>query len=237
VKAMGVLSRMSTIFKAKINKFLDAVEDPHETLEYSYQRQLELLQKVKRNLADVVASKKRLELQVVRLKENMDKLEKQAREALELGREDLAKAALERKQAMASQLEGLEEQIKGLEQEQEKLASVEARLQAKVEAFRTKKEVIKAQYSAAQAQVKISEAVTGLSEELADVSLAIQRAEEKTESMRARAAAIDELVAKGVLEDALEAGQDPLEAELRRASITNRVEEELARLKKEVGKG
>lgn len=234
---MGVLSRMSTIFKAKINKLLDAAEDPHETLEYSYQRQLELLQKVKRNLADVVASKKRLELQVVRLKENMDKLEKQAREALELGREDLAKAALERKQAMASQLEGLEEQIKGLEQEQEKLASVEARLQAKVEAFRTKKEVIKAQYSAAQAQVKISEAVTGLSEELADVSLAIQRAEEKTESMRARAAAIDELVAKGVLEDALEAGQDPLEAELRRVSITNKVEEELARLKKEVGKG
>jgi phage shock protein A len=232
---MGILSRMSTIFKAKINKILDAAEDPHETLEYSYQRQLELLQKVKRNLADVVASKKRLELQVVRLKENMERLERQAKEALQLGREDLATVALERKQVLAAQLEGLEEQIKGLEQEQEKLATVEARLQAKVEAFRTKKEVIKAQYSAAQAQVKISEAVTGLSEELADVSLAIQRAEEKTERMRARAEAIDELVAKGVLEDALESG-DPLEAELRRASAASKVQEELARLKKEVGK-
>lgn len=232
---MGLLSRMSTIFKAKINKMLDAAEDPHETLEYSYQRQLELLQNVKRNLAEVVASKKRLELQMVRLKENMERLERQAKEALQIGREDLATAALERKQMLAVQLEGLEEQIKGLEQEQEKLATVEARLQAKVETFRTKKEVIKAQYSAAQAQVKISEAVTGLSEELADVSLAIQRAEEKTESMRARAEAIDELVAKGVLEDALEGG-DPLEAELRRASAANKVQEELARLKKEVGK-
>ncbi|MGB9662151.1 MAG: PspA/IM30 family protein [Moorellaceae bacterium] len=232
---MGLLSRMSTIFKAKINKMLDAAEDPHETLEYSYQRQLELLQNVKRNLAEVVASKKRLELQMVRLKENMERLERQAKEALQIGREDLATAALERKQMLAAQLEGLEEQIKGLEQEQEKLATVEARLQAKVETFRTKKEVIKAQYSAAQAQVKISEAVTGLSEELADVSLAIRRAEEKTESMRARAEAIDELVAKGVLEDALESG-DPLEAELRRASAANKVQEELARLKKEVGK-
>lgn len=232
---MGILSRMSTIFKAKLNKILDAAEDPHETLEYSYQRQLELLQKVKRNLADVVASKKRLELQVVRLKENMGRLEEQAKEALRLGREDLATAALERKQALAAQVEGLEEQIRGLEQEQEKLTAVEARLRAKVEAFRTRKELIKAQYSAAKAQVKISEAATGLSEELADVSLAIQRAEEKTEKMRSRAEAIDELVARGVLDDALESA-DPLEAELRRVSAAGKVQEELARLKKEVGK-
>lgn len=233
---MGVLSRMTTIFKAKISKLLDAAEDPHETLEYSYQRQLELLQKVKRNLAEVVASKKRLELQMVRLKENMDKLESQAREALSMGREDLARQALERRQVLADQIEGLREQIKSIEEEQEKLTSVEARLQAKVEAFRTKKEVIKAQYSAAQAQVKISEAVTGLSEELADVSLTIQRAEEKTENMRARALAIDELVARGVLEDALETGKDPLEAELKKISGQSKVEEELARLKQEVGK-
>lgn len=232
---MGILSRMSTIFKAKMNKMLDQAENPQETLDYSYQRQLEMLQNVKRNLADVVASKKRLELQVIKLKDNLRKLEDQARQALQLGREDLATTALERKAAIQQQLDGLAEQVKGLEAEQEKLAAVEAKLQAKVEAFRTKKEVLKAQYSAAQAQVKIGEAATGLSEELADVSLAIQRAEEKTENMRARAAAIDELVNSGVLDDALETG-DPLEAELKKASASSQVQADLERLKKEVGK-
>lgn len=232
---MGILSRMSTIFKAKMNKVLDAAENPHETLEYSYEKQLELLRNVKRNLADVVASKKRLELQAIKLKENVNRLEEQAREALRLGREDLAAAALERKQVVQEQLAGLESQVQGLEAEQEKLASVEARLQSKVEAFRTKKEVIKAQYSAAQAQVKIGEAATGLSEEMADVGLAIQRAEEKTESMRARAAAIDELVESGTLDEAW-GGEDRLERELRRTAAQGKVQDELERLKREVSK-
>lgn len=231
---MGLLSRMSTIFKSKMHKILEQVENPQETLEYSYNRQLEMLQNVKRNLADVVASKKRLELQAIKLKDSLQKLEDQARQALKLGREDLATTALERKASIQQQLDGLEEQIKGLEAEQEKLAAVEAKLQAKVEAFRTKKEVIKAQYSAAQAQVKIGEAATGLSEELADVSLAIQRAEEKTENMRARAAAIDELVNAGVLDDVLESG-DPLERELKKAGARSQVQADLERLKKEVG--
>jgi len=226
---------MSTIFKAKMNKVLDQAENPQETLDYSYQRQLEMLQNVKRNLADVVASKKRLELQVIKLKDNLQKLEDQARQALQMGREDLATTALERKATIQQQLDGLAEQVKGLEAEQEKLAAVEAKLQAKVEAFRTKKEVLKAQYSAAQAQVKIGEAATGLSEELADVSLAVQRAEEKTDNMRARAAAIDELVNSGVLDDALESN-DPLETELKKASAGSQVQADLERLKKEVGK-
>lgn len=230
---MGLLSRMSTVLKAKVNKVLEAVENPYETLDYSYEKQLELLRNVKRNLAEVVASKKRLELQAVKLKESLNRLEEQARQALRQGREDLARLALERKQFIQEQLDGLDAQVKGLEQEQEKLAAVEARLQAKVEAFRTRKEVIKAQYAAAQAQVKIGEAATGLSEELADVGLAIERAEEKTEKLRARAAAIDELVEKGVLEEAW-GNEDRLERELRQMAAKEKVEGELARLKQEV---
>ncbi len=233
---MSLFSRMSTIFKAKMNKLLDQAEDPQETLDYSYQRQLQLLQNVKRGLAEVVTSKKRLELQVVTLRENTAKLEEQAKEAVKAGREDLATLALGRKQEAQAQLTGLEEQIAGLQKEQEKLAATEARLRAKVETFRTQKEVIKAQYSAAEAQVKIGEAATGLSEEMADVGLAIDRARDKTEKMKARAAAIDELVATGTLEDTLER-QDDIGAELRKISSSQRVNEELERLKKEVGPG
>ena len=59
----GMGGRMSTVIKAKINKLLDRAEDPSETLEYSYQKQMELLQNVKKGVADVVTSKKRLQLQ------------------------------------------------------------------------------------------------------------------------------------------------------------------------------
>lgn len=232
---MGILSRMSTVFKAKMNRVVDRLENPQETLEYSYEKQLELLRNVKRGLTDVVASKKRLELQVAKLKDSSAKLEEQAREAVRQGRDDLARLALERKNLSTQQLSGLEQQINDLQKEQDKLSATEARLQAKVDAFRTQKEVIKAQYSAAEAQVKIGEAATGLSEELADVGMAVERAQEKTEKMKARAAAIDELVESGNLTDNLSVGpKDEVGRELARLSTQQSIDADMERLKKEV---
>lgn len=238
VSGLGILSRMTTVLKAKMHKLVERWEDPRETLEYSYQRQLELMQQVRRNLAEVATSRKRLELQVVRLRETLKRLEDQAREALKAGREDLAVAALQRKAEIQQQIEGIERQAAELEEEQKKLETAEARLRAKVEAFRAQKEVIKAQYSAAEAQVRIGEAASGLSEELADVGLAIERAQQKTEAMRARAAAIDELVASGVLEDRIDVGGTAvgIEAELARLKASEQVKADLERLKQEVSR-
>ena len=211
------------------------MEDPRETLDYSYQKQLELLQNVKRGVAEVTTSKKRLELQKGKLNLNIDKLSGQARDAVKAGREDLARIALERKNGLISQVQSLDQQIDDLNKEQEKLQATERRLSAKVESFRTKKETIKAQYSAAEAQVKITESVTGISEEMADVGMAVQRAEEKTEDMKARSAALDELLEAGTLED-FTGGEDDIEKELAKISATSNVESELESLKEEVGK-
>jgi phage shock protein A len=234
---VGILSRMSTIFKSKMNQTLDKLEDPRQTLEYSYQKQLELLQNVKRGLADVVASKKRLELQAEKLRAQADTLEQEAKQALAAGREDLARTALQRKAVFSQQIDGLAPQIADLQKEQDRLTAAEQRLSTKVEAFRSQKEVIKAQYTAAQASVKIGEAATGLSEEMADVGMAMQRAQDKTESMRARAAAIDELVEQGTLTDPLQPGQDSVSAELGKISAQAKVDGDLARLKAEAAAG
>ncbi|MBX5465733.1 MAG: PspA/IM30 family protein [Clostridia bacterium] len=231
---MGVLSRFSTVVKAKINKLLDAAEDPRETLDYSYEKQLEQLRQVKRGLAEVVTSKKRIELEAAQLRQAAQKLEDQARQALAAGREDLARTALERKAAITGQLEGLDQQIASLEAEQQKLTDLEVKLRTKVESFRSQKEVIKAQYSAAEAQVRIGEALSGLSEEMSDVGLAVERAREKTEKMRARASAIDELSQSGVLEDPT--ASDDIDRELRKIAAGSQVESDLERLKKEVGR-
>jgi phage shock protein A len=232
----SLMSRASAIVKAKFSKLLDRAEDPSETLDYSYERQLQLLQNVKRGVADVVTAKKRLQMQTEQLEQNVVKLETQARQALGAGREDLARQALERKSAVQQQLQGLDQQVQGLEQQQEKLVASERQLQAKIEAFRSQKEVIKAQYSAAEASVRIGEAATGIGEQMADTGLAIQRAKDKTEQMQARANAIDELTTSGALED-FTSDQTQLDRELAQLSSQSQVDDELAKMKAELGTG
>jgi phage shock protein A len=167
------------------------------------------------------------------------KLDTQARQALSQGREDLARMALERKTLAQTELQGLDGQIKELERQQEQLTANEQRLRQKIEQFRTKKEVIKAQYSAAEAQVRISEAANGVGEEMADLGLAMQRAEDKTETMRARASAVEELEAAGAFDDItqLGSGQDDLDRQLGELTSGAQVDDELSKMKAELGSG
>lgn len=232
---MGLFARMETVIKSKMNKVLNRMEDPRETLDYSYEKQLELLQNVKRGVVEVTTSKRRLQLQREKLTLNIDKLDGQAKDSIAVNREDLAKQALERKAALVQQVDSINREITELEKQEEKLIAAEKRLSTKVEIFRTRKESIKAQYSAADAQVKINESVTGISEEMADVGLALERAENKTEDMKARANAIDELMEAGTLQD-LTGGKDDIDRELSKISTKSNVESELARLKAEAGK-
>jgi len=233
----GLWSRTMLIIKSKYSKLLNKTENPTETLDYSYEQMLQQLQNVKRGVADVVTAKKRLEIQTQGLEQNVVKLETQARQAVAANREDLARQALERKAAAQQQLQGLDAQVQQLAEQQDKLVDAQHQLEAKIEAFRTQKEVIKAQYSAAEAQVKIGEAATGIGEGMADTGLAIQRAKDKTDELQARAAAIDELTSTGALEDLTQPGSTQLDRELAQISSSAQVDDELAKLKAEVGAG
>jgi phage shock protein A len=237
VAPMGVMKRVTMVFRAKANKALDRMEDPRETLDYSYQQQLELLQRVRRGVADVATSRKRVELQINQLQQQSGRLDRQARDALSAGREDLAREALTRKSGLQSQLEGLNEQYASLQAEEEKLTQATQRLQTRVEQFRTRKETIKATYTAAEAQTRINEAFTGISEEMGDVGMAIQRAEDKTAQMRARAGAIDELMASGALDDMVSGPQDDIQAELDRMGANHGVDAQLEAMKAELSQG
>jgi phage shock protein A len=229
---MSLMQRISLIFRSKANKALDRAEDPRETLDYSYQRQIELLSKVRRGVADVATSRKRVELQGNQLEQQAQKLTDQAQKALSMGREDLAREALTRKSGLTGQISDLKAQQAQLQGEEEKLTLASQRLQAKVESFRTKKETIKATYTAAEAQTRINEAFSGISEEMGDVGMAVQRAEDKTAQMQARAGAIDELIASGALDDATSLGRgDDIARELDAMSSGSEVENELAALK------
>jgi phage shock protein A len=233
---MSFFSRLKAIFQAKANKALDAAEDPREMLDLGYEKQREMLQQVRRGVADVATSKKRLDLQVEKLTASSANLESQAKQALAANREDLARVALERKAGVQAQITSIQAQRDQLQAEQEKLVMAEQKLTTKIESFRVQKETIKAQYTAAEAQVKIGEAVTGVSEEMADVGMAVDRAQNKTETMQARAGAIDELLESGALDD-LSTGGDALDKELAQISSQGAVDAELAALKQQLGSG
>jgi phage shock protein A len=235
----GLGGRMSTVIKAKISRLLDRAEDPGETLDYGYQKQVEMLQNVKKGIADVVTAKKRLQMQSTKLEQSVVKLDTQARQALSQGNEELARTALERKTLAQTELQSLDQQVKELEGQQEQLTANEQKLRQKIEQFRTKKEVIKAQSSAAEAQVKIGEAAHGVGEEMADLGLAMQRAEDKTETMRARASAVEELEQAGTFDDItqLGGGEDDIDRQLRELTSGAQVDDELAKMKAELGQG
>jgi phage shock protein A len=230
---MSVMKRLSGIVQAKTNKLLDKAEDPRESLDLSYQKQLESLQKVRRSVADVTTAKKRIELQATQIQQQADKLQQQAKAALSQGNEDLAREALARRAALADQLADLQTQHQQVAAQEAKLIDTAKKLQAQVDAFRTKKETMKATYTAAEAQTKIGEAVSGISESMSDAGMSMQRAQDKIDSMQARAGAMDELLASGALTN-LNQPVDDIQAQLDKVQATDAVDNELAAMKAEL---
>ena len=230
----GVWQRTKNIFQAKANKVLDRAEDPRETLDLSYEKQLDSLQKVRRSVADVATARKRIELQAGQLQKQADKLQEQAKAALGIGNEDLAREALTRRTAIGEQLTDLKTQHDQVVQQEESLVATSHHLQAQIEQFRTKKETLKASYTAAEAQTKIGEAVSGISTSMGDAGATMQRAQDKIASMQARAGAMDELLASGALTN-LSAPVTDIQAELDRAQAGTQVDRELLALKAQLG--
>ncbi|GAA1914096.1 PspA/IM30 family protein [Streptantibioticus ferralitis] len=232
VAMTSITRRIAALFRIKVDKALDRAEDPRELLDYSYEKQLDLLQKVRRGMVDVATSRKRVESQITQLNQSGTKLGGRAQQALAVGREDLAREALARRAAVTSKITDLQEQEVSLQADEEKLTLASQRLQSQVDAFRTRKETIKASHTAAEAGTHIGEAVTGVSEEMGEIGMAMQRAQDKTEQLQARAGALDELLASGALEDAaLPAGRDDVQAQLDAVTEGHDIEAELDRMK------
>jgi phage shock protein A len=229
----SLMDRICTAIQAKMIEIMKK-EDPRETLDSSYEKQLNLLQDIKRSVAEFNTSKDRIVQQKTNLQLSIDRLEAQAKEALLGDREDQARTALKKKAVLQAQLAALDQQIADLEDQQQKLIAAENRLAAKVESFQIRKETLKAQYTAAEAQAKMTESVTGISEEMADVGLAVQRAEEENDNIKARFAALDELLKSGTLTDL--SGSSELEQEIAQAKAQRNANDELVKIKAEMKK-
>jgi phage shock protein A len=233
---MTLFQRAHDIVQAKANKALDSAEKPDEMLDLSYEQMLDQITQVRRGLVTIAASRKQIELQEQQLQHSVDHLQDQAKAALGQGREDLAREALSRKAAAQEQINAMEPQHEQLTQEEQKLEQTLAALQTRVNNFRTQKEVLKAQYTAAQAETSVGESAAGISKTFGDSGAELQRTQDKIAQMQARAGAVDELLASGVLED-VGGDTDDIQKELDEAGTAAGVDKELAALKAEIGPG
>jgi len=233
---MSLFQRAHDILNAKANRALDAAEKPDEMLDLSYEQMLDQITKVRQALVTIAASRKRIELQEQQLQHSVDHLQEQAKTALSLGKEDLAREALSRKATAEAQINDMQAQHEQLAEQEEKLGETLQALQQRVNTFRTQKEVLKAQYAAASASASVNEDVAGISSTLGDSGAALQRAQDKIATMQARAGALDELLQSGVLED-VGGSTDDIQQELDEAGANADVDRELAALKAEIGPG
>ena len=224
---MSLFQRAHAIVQAKANKALDAAEKPDEMLDLSYEQMLDQITQVRRGLVDIAASRKQTELQEQQLQHSVAHLQDQAKAALAQGNEELAREALSRKAAAQAQIDAMEPQHQQLTEQEEKLGQTLDALQKRVNTFRTQKEVLKAQYTAAKAESSVGESAAGISQTVGDSGTELQRAQDKIANMQARAGAVDELLASGVLED--------IQQELDEAGTAAQVDKELAALKAEIG--
>jgi phage shock protein A len=230
-------SRVRTIFRSKTKKTLDKIEDPRETLDDSYEQQLKLLQQVRQAVADVATAKKRIDLQGQEMGSRYQRLGDQAREAMAQGREDLARAALERRALLEGQVAKLQEQYDTLQRQTAQLQERERQLSEQIAAFRIEKETIKATYTASAAQVKANEAVAGIGASADDIGASLERARDRVAQMQARAAATDELLASGALKDLTASPDADIERQLAALSAQAEIDRQLRSLQQDAPSG
>ena len=228
---MGLIARLKAIFAANANSALDQIEDPRASLDYSLTRLQASLRQISDSLVEVATARRSLEAQRNQVQATAAKYEEQARQAVTIGRDDLATRALERKAAAQEQLNSLNSNIASVDAQVENLKASQTNLRQKIELFQGKKEELKALYDSSRAQLQVREAATGISKDLSDAAHAIERAETRINQMQARVQAIDGLISAGALEDALSPQGDEIDRELTRLTRAAVVENELKQLK------
>jgi phage shock protein A len=226
---MGFLNKMSDAINAKLNRIGNDMENTSETLDLAYDKQLELLNEVKKGITDIATQRKRMELQKDKMEKNITKLNTQAKTLMDAGNEDLAKNALTQKVNLQQQLIKVDADITKLSDKQTALIKTKDDLEVKISSFGTEKEILKAELDVSKATTKVNETLTGTSGKTGDLQATINRAQEKIDKNNARSEAITELVDDGTLATV---GETSLDSQIAKIDIEAQVAAELEALRK-----
>lgn len=234
---MGLFEHLKLVGGMKAENALQKAEDPAQVFNYSYTKQLEQLQQLRQSLVVIVQNEKHIEMLDAQVEAQANRLQDQSLQAMQQGREDLARLALQRKEALLTQVAGYKAQLEQLAAQHQKIELLVQQVEQRISTFGTQKEMVEAQYQAAQAAVRVGEVATGISKESTEMNLAMQRAQDKVLQMQSRATAIDALLDSGTLSDqGLLTGGSATDLDRQLAKITSEhnVEEELAAMRQQI---
>lgn len=230
---MSIVKRISNIFKAKANDIVEKMEDPEDTLNYSVIEMKENLSKIKISMLNVATLKKKFENELNDINIKISEYEKNAELAYEKGREDLAKASIQKKNDLIDKKTNLEAQIKSIGEQLINIEKSKESMEENLIKLQSKKEELITMKKVSDAQVMIKETLAGIAGETTDLGERIKNAEDKIKEKYAKAQAIDYMVDEGLIDNILDDGEK-IEKELRVVENQKRVEDEFEELKKRV---
>lgn len=207
---MGILDRLSTLFKSNINDLIDKAEDPEKMLKQLMIDMEKDMIEVRKEVALSIQTEKRLHQQYIQNETQAQDWEKKATLALEKGREDLAREALVRRNTYQQTSEGFKAQWETQNKNVEVLKGRMGQLEAKINEARIKKDLLISRSRQAKAQEQISKTMGKIGESRALSAFA--RMEDKVMEKEALAAAygdLDSLAGGGLDEEFLKLSSSP----------------------------
>ncbi|OUO22486.1 PspA/IM30 family protein [Collinsella sp. An307] len=225
---MGMLDRFADIIKANVNDLLDRAEDPAKMVDQYLRDLTESLAEVKEETAGVMAEEARTARMVSENNKEVEKYDGLARRALQAGNEGDARTFLAKKQQLEAQGESLAAAAEAARDNAEKMRAIHDKLVNDIETLRGRREAIKAKVAVAKTQDQVNK-VSSAGDSAAAAMSAFDRMEAKADEMLDRSNAMTELNA-----DPTDPAAD-LERKYAEAGSTAAVDEELAKLKEEMG--
>lgn len=226
---MSIGKRIAQIFRSRRFRGND-VEDLKDKLDETYRTQTALLRQVRRGVADVATSRKRVELQLAALDQQAAQLDDEARQAVAAGDDDQARAVLTRKVTLEKAGADLRTRHADLKREEDKLEAAARGIEQDVEAFRVRKDTLAARHTAAAARAEINSATRGINSSVSDVGQAVESAERRTRELEATADAVDELVSEGIVSKPGESTNDALSRQFDTALDSAEVDRQLEQI-------
>ena len=224
---MGILNRFTTIMKANINALLDKAEDPAKMVDQYLIDLNQSLAEVKNETAGVIAEEKRTARLVEKNAAESNRMESLAKKALQAGNEDDARVFLAKKQQIDATGEELKKAADAAHANADKMRQMHDKLVSDIDGLKTRRETIKAKSAVAKTQNRVNGLVGN---DKAEGAIdAFNRMEAKVDRDLDTAEAMTELNEQPVDE------AEELERKYAGAANDSAVEDELSRLKSEMG--
>ncbi|WP_051258378.1 PspA/IM30 family protein [Atopococcus tabaci] len=225
---MAILDRFTDIISANVNALIDRMEDPEKMIDQYLRGMMDDLAEVKRNTAGVMAEETRAKRLVDENEAEVMKYTNFAKKALEAGNEDDARVFLEKKQELEDVGTGLANAYAKAHENATKMRQMHDKLASDIEKLRNRRAMIKAQMSVADTQEKLNDVSKSIGKTQGAMGN-FQRMEEKA------ARRLDEAEAMAELNEEPTDPAKELEQKYASSSSSAAVEDELARLKEEMG--